>query len=142
MSEHLTNIVVVGFIHRDGKIFIAKRAATKAAMPDRFEIPGGHLDPGEKLTAALKREIMEEIQIDVEVGTLFDAFTYTSEDTFKVELCYLCELVDNTREPVLNPVDHSIARWISKDEIKLFEKEDEETAALRKAFDLLEKGVK
>jgi 8-oxo-dGTP diphosphatase len=137
MSEHLTNIVVVGLIVRDGKIFIAKRAASKAAFPDQFELVGGHLDPGEDLAHALRREIKEEIGVDIHVGELIDAFTYTSEDTFKVELIYLCELLDPTMEPVLQPADHSEALWISGDELAKFEKDDEETAALRKAFKLI-----
>ena len=134
MSEHNTNIVVVGFIVRDGRIFIAKRAATKSTMPDRFELLGGHLDPGETLGEALKREIREEIGLEVRVGELIDAFTYESEGMLKVELCYLCYPEDDAAEPVLNPEDHSTSLWITEGEIDKFEKEDEETTALRKAF--------
>lgn len=134
MSEHQTNIVVVGFIVRDNKIFIAKRAATKSTFPDRFELVGGHLDPGETVEDALRREIKEEIGIKVTVAEPIDVFTYESEGIFKVEICYLCYPEDPTIEPVLNPADHSSALWITEDEIDRFEKEDEETAALRKAF--------
>ena len=137
MSEHLTNIVVVGLIVRDGKIFMARRAATKFAFPDEFEIVGGHLDPGETLQDGLKREIKEEIGVDIEVGELVDAFTYTSENTFKVELCYVCTLVDPTIEPVLQPADHSEALWISEDEIDKLQKDDPEIVLIRKAFKLI-----
>jgi len=137
MSEHLTNIVVVGLIVRDGKIFMARRAATKFAFPDEFEIVGGHLDPGETLQDGLKREIKEEIGVDIEVGELVDAFTYTSENTFKVELCYICTLVDPTMEPVLQPADHSEALWISEDEIGKLQKDDPEVVLIRKAFKLI-----
>ncbi len=137
MSEHLTNIVVVGIIVRDGKVFIARRAKTKTTFPDRFELLGGHVDPGEQPVAALKREIREELAVNVHAGRLVDAFTYESEGMFKVELCYLCTL-DTGAEPTLHPEDHSESRWIGPGEIDLFEKEDEETAAVRKVFKILE----
>ncbi len=137
MDEHLTNIVVCGLIARDGKIFVPRRAQTKATFPGTFELVGGHADPGEQPVAALEREIREELGVEVEVGMLIDAFTYTSESTFKIEICYLCTLKDPTVEPVLNAADHSEARWIGPDEIALFEKDDEETAVLRKAFKVL-----
>ena len=138
MSEHLTNIVVCGLIVRDGKIFIAKRAATKTTFPDRYELLGGHVDPGEQLEVALRREIKEELDVEVIIEAPVGAFTYTSEGVFKVEVCYLCSLSDPTKEPTLNPADHSEARWIGAGDIALFEKEDEETEIVREAFKILE----
>lgn len=134
VDGHNTNIVVVGMIVRDGRILISKRAATKTTFPDRFEVVGGHIDPGETLEAGLMREIEEEIGIKVRVGDLIDAFLYNSEDTLKIELTYICYMQDETLEPVLNTKDHSVHLWISEDEIAKFEKDDEETAALHKAF--------
>lgn len=134
MSEHLTNIVVVGFIVRNGKIFIAKRAPTKTAFPGQYELVGGHLDPGETLEEGLRREIEEELKVSVSVDTLVDAFTYTSEEVFKVELCYLCYLDGPTMEPVLNPADHSESLWITEEEISKSGKDDREVKALQQAF--------
>lgn len=134
MDNHDTNITACGFIVRDGKIFIAKRAATKKTFPDQFELVGGHLDAGETLEQGLEREIMEEIGLKVTTGEIIDAFTYDSEDMFKIEVCYLCYPDDPNAEPVLNPADHSTALWISEEEIDKFEKQDRETVALKKAF--------
>ncbi len=134
--EHLTNIVVVALIVRDGKLFIAKRADTKASWPGRFELVGGHVDPGEALETALLREVKEELNVDVTIDRIIDAFTYESEDTFKVEICYLCHLEDGI-EPQLNPDDHSEHRWIGRDEVDLFEKDDEEVQVAKKMFSIL-----
>jgi len=139
MSEHLTNVVVVALIHdQQGRIFMARRAATKTTFPDQFELVGGHIDPGEQPVEALKREIKEEIGVDIIIKRIVDAFTYESEGMFKVEICYLCTLANPAVQPVLNPADHSEAKWITADEISLIEKEDEETEVLRKAFKILE----
>lgn len=136
MSDYQTNVVAVGFIVRDGKIFIAKRAKTKKNFPDRYELVGGHLDAGEQPEEALKREIREEIAMEVTVGQPVGAFTFTVGGVFEVEIAYLCYPVDDT-DPTLNPADHSESNWIGQGEIDKFEKEDEETELLRKAFQLL-----
>ena len=141
MSEHLTNIVVVAIIYDDSnRVFVARRAASKAFSPNKFECPGGHLDPGETPEAGLKREVQEEIGCEIKIERIIDAFTYSDEEGFKVELTYLCRL-EPGQIPKLNPGDHSESLWIASNEIAKFEKEDEETEALRKAFSIL-KGAK
>ena len=138
MTEHLTNIVLVAIIHdENNKIFVARRAATKAFHPTMFECVGGHLDPGETLEQGLRREVHEEIGCEIEIDQLFDAFTYEDEGMLKIELSYLCRLAPG-EEPQMNSTDHSEFLWIGSDEIDKFEKEDEETAALRKAFKILQ----
>lgn len=138
VDGHNTNIVVVALLRRGNKLFIAKRAETKQTWPGRYELIGGHVDPGETLEAALAREVREEIGVEVAIGEIVGAFTYESEDTFKVEIAYLCELADESAEPVLNPEDHSEAAWITKDELETFGKEDEEADMLVKAFTLID----
>ncbi|HSX31505.1 MAG TPA: NUDIX domain-containing protein [Candidatus Saccharimonadales bacterium] len=139
MSKRLTNIVVCAIIERDGKIFLAKRADTKATLPGNYEILGGHLDPGEDLEVALKREVREEIGVEVEVVCITHAFTYESEGVFKVEICYLCRLLPGN-EPMLNPEDHSESKWIDETEVGLIADNDPEAVAVHKAFNIL-KGV-
>lgn len=141
MSSHKSNIVVVAIITRASKIFIAKRAKTKVIFPDIYELPGGHVEPGETLEEALVREIGEELGVKIKVGPLLDAFTHTYKSEFKVELGYICYLDDENAEPQLDPADHSESQWITELEIAKFDKEDDETAMLRKAFTFL-KGEK
>jgi 8-oxo-dGTP pyrophosphatase MutT (NUDIX family) len=137
MSGHETNIVVCGLIHRSGKIFVARRAATKKSFPNRYELIGGHIDPKERLEDALRREIKEELEVEVTVGRIVGAFTYYDEGVTKCEVVYLCQITD-ALEPKLNPADHSEARWITKGEIGLMEKDDEEIEILRKGFEMLD----
>jgi 8-oxo-dGTP diphosphatase len=141
MSEHLTNIVAVAIIYNDDhKVLVARRAATKSFMPGQFECVGGHLDPGEQPAEGLQREVREEMGCEIVVGRLIDAFTYESENTWKVELSYLSQLQPG-QTPTLNPDDHSEFRWIGSDEIDKFEKQDQETEVLRKAFKILKEEL-
>jgi 8-oxo-dGTP diphosphatase len=50
---------------------------TKRAIPPylgKWVMPGGKIDPGEPITAALKREVMEEVGLEVHVEGLIDIY--------------------------------------------------------------------
>lgn len=141
MSEHSTNLLAVGCIVRDGKIFIAKRAKTKQMFPDRYELLGGHLELGEQPWDALAREVKEEVGIDIIVGQPVHVFTEQVGEVFYMEAVYLCSLKNPTDEPTLDPAEHSESRWIEEGELDTLGKDDEEIIALKKAFQML-KGEK
>jgi len=141
MNDHNTNLLAVGCIVRDGKIFMAKRAKTKKMFPDRYELLGGHLEPGEQPWEALIREVREEVGIDIIVGQPVHVFTEQIGEVFYMEAVYLCTLKNPTDEPTLDPAEHSESRWIDEGELDSLEKDDEEIVALHKAFQLI-KGEK
>ena len=139
-------LTACAFIHRsvDGEhqVFLPKRAATKKFLPNKFELPGGHVDYGEEMVAGLIREIDEEFGVAVSVGDPFAAFTYVNEvkGSHSLELVYFAQFTDENPDITLNPSDHSEAGWYSRDEALTLngDDEEEEVAVLRKGFDLLE----
>jgi 8-oxo-dGTP pyrophosphatase MutT (NUDIX family) len=52
-----------GVILYDGKLLVAKARYTQ-----KYVLPGGGINPGEEIIAALMREVREETSIQVEVG--------------------------------------------------------------------------
>jgi A/G-specific adenine glycosylase len=56
---------VVGIIEKGGRILIQQRPA-EGLLAGLWEFPGGKVEPGESLTAALRREIREELGIEIE----------------------------------------------------------------------------
>ncbi|MBC3765307.1 8-oxo-dGTP diphosphatase MutT [Neptunicella marina] len=57
--------VAVGVIHRDGQIYITRRAQ-QLHQGGKWEFPGGKKEQGETVHQALCRELTEEVGIDVQ----------------------------------------------------------------------------
>lgn len=51
-------------VNEEGKILLAK----SHKWFDKYTLPGGHIEVGETMEEALKREVREEVGLDVEVG--------------------------------------------------------------------------
>src|SRR4051812_35084962 len=92
-------ITACALIHHnfDGvtKVFLPKRADTKKFLPGVYEIPGGHIDFGENIIEGLKREVREELEVDVAIGDPFAVFDYTNpiKGSHSVEIIYFATLV-------------------------------------------------
>ena len=59
--------VVAAVIAKEGKYLITQRRE-RAMLPLLWEFPGGRVEPGEEDATALKRELKERLEADVEVG--------------------------------------------------------------------------
>ncbi len=133
------------FIHRnvDGatKLFMPKRADTKKFLPGLYELPGGHIDFGETMVSGLKREIQEELGIEIAVGDPFYVFTYTNQikGSHSIEVVYFAQLIGSPDDITLHPEDHSSCGWFTEQEaIKLNNNDqDAELAVIKKGFALL-----
>lgn len=56
--------VVAGLILRDGRVLVCQRHE-KGSFPLKWEFPGGKIESGETANDALRRELKEELAIDV-----------------------------------------------------------------------------
>jgi len=57
---------VSGVLTRRGAVLVEKRRADDEADPGLTLLPGGHVESGESLAQALRREMREELEIRVE----------------------------------------------------------------------------
>jgi 8-oxo-dGTP diphosphatase len=62
-------LVVAAVIQHKGLVLACRRAEHKS-LAGKWEFPGGKVESGETDEEALKREIFEELQIEIEVGVL------------------------------------------------------------------------
>ncbi|MBP7707508.1 MAG: A/G-specific adenine glycosylase [Candidatus Aminicenantes bacterium] len=104
---------VVAVIERRGRFLIQERAE-KGLLAGLWEFPGGKVEPGESPRAALRREVREEVGIEVRVlkrlATVTHAYT-----RFRVRLhAYLCAL----RDPGFEPGPRR--RWVTMNGIRRY----------------------
>lgn len=64
--------VVLGALVRDSQVLLVHRRPDKRAYPDLWDLPGGVREDGESELAALRRELREElgVQVDTDSATL------------------------------------------------------------------------
>lgn len=108
--------VVAGVIYKDNKFLIAQRNLNKA-QGGLWEFPGGKLESGESCEAALKREIFEEFEAEIEVeGYITENIHHYPEKDIKL-MFYKAKLVSD--KLVLK--EHEDYRWITKEDKDKFE---------------------
>lgn len=71
--------VAVGILTQGDKVFIARRSPS-SHQGDKWEFPGGKLEPGEDTFAALQRELHEELGIDVQAAQPFMQLRHSYPD--------------------------------------------------------------
>jgi 8-oxo-dGTP diphosphatase len=79
--------VAAGILKQDGQILICQRKRT-GAFPLQWEFPGGKVEAGEDAQTCVKRELREELAIEVDVGPEVSAFQYTYPNGFQVSLVF------------------------------------------------------
>ncbi len=65
-------VAVVGLIEANDRVLLIRRAVEPAR--GHWALPGGYMDAGELPVAALRREVREEVGIEIEVGELVEIF--------------------------------------------------------------------
>lgn len=108
----MKNINVVAAIIRDGdRIFATQRGY--GDFKDGWEFPGGKVEEGETPEAALKREIEEELETEIEVGEYLTTIEYDYPKFHLSMRCYWAKIIEG--KPVL--LEHEAARWLTKNEL-------------------------
>jgi mutator protein MutT len=79
---------VDGILVERRRFLVEKRRDDDDADPGLIEIPGGHVDPDETLEDALRREMKEELGIDVEKGRLVQKSLYTATNGERQRIHY------------------------------------------------------
>ena len=108
------NITVVAAVIEQEERFLVTRRPTGVHLAGLWEFPGGKIDPDESHHAALKREIREELDADVEVGELTFATTHAYPDRTVALYFYRCTLLGSPR-----PLLGQEMQWVARVELPL-----------------------
>lgn len=108
--------VTAAIIINNGKILIAQRAENQK-LAGKWEFPGGKIEPGETPEECLKREINEELGIDIEVNDFFDESTYKYDTGAIRLLAYKSRWIDGEYKLTV----HSQIKWVKPHELENYE---------------------
>jgi len=110
--------VVAAVIQKDGKFFLAQRAETMH-LGGQWEFPGGKLEEGETHEEALKREIMEELCIEIKVGELMGEAVHKYPERSRIVHLYFYA-AEHTGG-VITLLEHQQMKWLEKNELQTVE---------------------
>jgi mutator protein MutT len=107
LQTNVNTPIAAAVIVRDGKVLICQRRPNQD-FPMKWEFPGGKIEPGEETTAALRRELAEELGIEAEIGPEIARFGYKYPSADVLLIFFRVEIFQG--EPV-NKVFEQI-RWV------------------------------
>ncbi|MCM1178239.1 MAG: (deoxy)nucleoside triphosphate pyrophosphohydrolase [Bacteroidales bacterium] len=101
--------VVAAVIRRGKEIFATQRGYGE--FKDWWEFPGGKMETGESPQQALAREIKEELDAAIEVGSLIRTIEWDYPAFHLTMHCFWCTLTSEA----LHLNEHEAARWLNAD---------------------------
>ena len=119
--------VTAAVIIENQRVLITQRAAHDA-MGEKWEFPGGKIEPGETPQACLQRELQEELGIVAEVRDLF-AVSQHAYAQFNIELSAYTAVI---RSGQMTLHTHKDARWVALEELPLFDFSDADQPIVQK----------
>ena len=106
--------VAAAIIEQNGKFLVGRRKIGKQ-YGGKWALVGGKFEAGESAEEALRREVKEELDIDVEIIRPFTVkeHTYPNGDSFRVHY-FICRIVAEPR----NITGHDELRWVTPGEFQ------------------------
>ena len=104
--------VVAALIVEQGRLLATQRGSGE--WKDYWEFPGGKVEPGETGEEALRREIREELAMDIHVDRLLTTIDYDYPRFHLKMHCYWCRL--HAGQPTL--LEHEALRWLSAGDLR------------------------
>ena len=112
------SVICLGIIYdpKEKKILIGHRANDPNIPALSWCFPGGRPEYGEELETAVKREIKEETDLDVEsLGVIF-ARRYPEKNEF-LGIYYLCEAL-NPQDELIPGDNFSELKWVNPEDVE------------------------
>ena len=104
--------VVAAIIIKDGQVFATQRGYGE--FKGWWEFPGGKMEPGESPQEALKREIREELDAEVEVRELLETVEWDYPNFHLTMHCFICSLLSES----LHLNEHEAATWLTYETLR------------------------
>ncbi len=114
MAKRIVRVVGAAIIE-NGKVLVAQRPYSEIEYKSlKWEFPGGKIEAGETEEEAIKREISEELDCQIEVDGLLPEMEYEYPDfILRMTIC-LCHLVSSSTPTCL---EHNAIHWFAPDDL-------------------------
>jgi len=115
-KDHIVTSVVAVIVDNDGRVLLTRRSVPP--FLDLWVMPGGKIDLGEPILEALKREVHEEVGLEIEIEGLIDVFEHLTpgdDNCHFVILYYRCRPL--SCDVVHNEHEVAEAAWVTNIEL-------------------------
>lgn len=114
-----TRIVLTGILRDNDLFLIVKRNENDELYPGVWEFPGGHLENGETIKEGLKRELYEEIGLDINFNPIITHYSdemkvKNEKIIYDLEIDFIINVNRNDINIKLSN-EHSDYKWVVKD---------------------------
>jgi 8-oxo-dGTP diphosphatase len=130
-------VVSVGGVVIDGsRVLLVKRG--QEPLKGRWSLPGGVVETGEELHAAVAREVREETGLDVDVGPVVEVLDRISRDeTGRVEfhyviIDYMCRAAGGS---LAHATDVDDARWVERADLASYDLTSKVSEVIERVFE-------
>ena len=110
-SERLVDVTAAVIGGPDGQILVCSRPAGKH-MAGKWEFPGGKIEPGETAEACIRREIREELGMEIAVGPVLTVMEHDYGVKY-VRVTFFLAVSDDAP----SAKDHQGYQWVTPDGI-------------------------
>jgi len=112
-GENMPHIhVTCAIIERNGLVLAARRSASMH-LPLKWEFPGGKIRVGEDPAQCLKREILEELALEVDIAAEMPLSTHNYPEFIVTLYPYVCR----TSSYQFSLLEHAEAAWFPPDRL-------------------------
>jgi mutator protein MutT len=114
--NHIFVAVYALIQNKTGQYLFIKRA-DHDSMPRLWEVPGGKMEYGEEPKDSLKREVMEEAGLEVEVLNPFCVVTHKAKDKQMIRIVFKTKLIGDNNVKLSS--EHSQFKWSDFSDVEI-----------------------
>lgn len=120
INEEYDTVVAMSIFNEHGELLLCQKRedSPKKYIAGKWAGPGGHLEPGEKILDALKREIVEEIGVWPDKVNWIESELQTITDQKKIRAIIFSGFLKKDTPIKLQTDEHQNWRWVAPEELE------------------------
>ena len=109
--------VVTAAVIKDNDKYLITQRASNDKLAFKWEFPGGKVEAGETPEECLKREIKEELNLEIEVGERISTSIYNYDSGSIKLVAYYAHIAGGSVKLSI----HNDAKWVTANELRQFD---------------------